>query len=274
MDLSLVDLDEVSIFAKFLLDNSCCNFISDRLILDKLSTWLIDNGNKVVLVLDGLDQISNLKLTLKFKPSLNEKQTAKQWISAVLARKVLSDSRIILTSRSFALSSLNGEFKSDCSYSLDGFCFGSLQSVLELYLNKNKAREMFEQLKSKRLTNLASNPNSAFLLVKAFEENFNFNVEDITTTLLYTKVFDSMSRSKSFRVENSEKKLTTLEKICYKLIKNKKFKIDKEDLESTLTFEDIEKLIPVEAKTIKNACNSADKKIILKINHQFAIVSS
>ena len=273
MDLSLVELDEVSNFAQFLLDNSCCSFLNDELILDEVSTWMISNENKVVLVLDGLDQISSLNLTTRFKTSLNKNQSAMHWISAILARKVLSNSKIILTSRPYALSSLHGNFTPTCIYTLHGFCVDSLQSVLDFYLNKTKAKTTFELLKSKRLTKLATNPNSTFLLVKAFEEGFNFDGEDITSTLLYATVFDSMFRTKSFDIENSEEKLTLLEGVCFKLIKNKKFKIEKEDLENTLEFKDIEKLIPVEAKIVENAYNLDRRKIVFKTNHQFALVS-
>ena len=190
----------------------------------------------------------------------------------------MSNSKIILTSRSFALSSLNGDFRSSCKYSLDGFCVDSLQSVIELYLkqikiSKTKAKQIFELLKSKKLTKLATNPNNVFLLVQAFKEGFDFDVEDITSTLLYTTVFDSMFRTSSFNVENSEEKLTIFERICFKLIKNKKFKIEEEYLEKMMKFEEIEKLIPVVAKIVKNAITVDKRIIILKINHQFALVS-
>ena len=269
----LVSLDETANLSQFILDYSCCSFLNDEAILDEFSTWLLENENKVVLVFDGLDQMASLELTTNFKTSLEANQTSKQWISAILARKVLSNCKLILTSRPYALCSLDGDFTADCSLSLEGFLIENLESVLAFYLNKTETEKLFVLLKNKRLVKLATNPNSAFLLIKMFEEGFKFNVDDITDTSLYNNVFESMIETKSFSVENSKDKMRKLECVCFKLIKNKKFIIEEGDLENKLTLKDVERLIPVKAQVVKNAYNSAQREKVVKINHQHSLVS-
>ena len=271
-------MDEVSSFSQFLLDYGCCGFFSDESTADGLGKWLLENQSKVVLIMDGFDQLSCLELTTRFKASLDRKQTSKQWISAVLARKVLSECKVVLTSRSYALCSLDGDFAADDSFSLQGFRTDKdVESALHLYAereaDRDRATRCFELIKEKGLLKLVASPINAFLLFQVVGMGVNFDFDNFTTAHLYNLVFNKIFYTKSYGHKKPfEHKMIELEKICFRLICKRKFVIEEDDLSDDLNFDDLEELIPIEAKSINKAFYSFDRKKFVRISHQLGQV--
>ena len=273
IDLSVVRLEEESSFPRFLLENSCCDVYIDENIENGFLKWLMKSQDKLVIILDGFDQLKSLQLTKDFKSSLDKRQTSQQWISSILARKVLSNCKVVLTSRPHALCTLDGDFAADRNFSLAGLSVENLESALELYVGRERKNDLFQFIKEKRLMQLATNPNNAFLLFKIFDSGLELGSEDVTTASLYNKVFDNIFMTRSYGHEEMKaEKLVKLEFICYKLTCKRKFVIEEEDLDGCLSFGELEDLIPIEARSINNAYLSTQRKKSLQISHQFGQV--
>ena len=271
-------MDEVSNFSQFLLDYGCCGFLSDESTVGEFGKWLLENQSKVVLILDGFDQLSCLKLATRFKASLDRKQTSKQWVSAVLARKVLNECKVVLTSRTYALCSLDGDFAADDSFSLQGFRTDKdVESALHLYVeggaDRDRATRCFELIKEKRLLKLVASPINAFLLFQIVETGVDFGLENLTSAHLYNMVFNKIFHTKSYGHEKAiDHKMIELERTCFRLVCQRKFVIEEDDLSDDLNFDDLEELIPVEAKINNKAFYSFNRKKFVRISHQLGQV--
>ena len=259
------------------MENSCSDIYLDDNVLNGFTKWLTENQNKTVVILDGLDRTSNLQLPKVFKTNLDKIHTSKHWISAILARKVLSNCKVILTSRPYALCSLHGDFTGNCNFKLDGFTNKNVEMAIDLYVekeeDKEKAKRCYKLIIEKRLLKLATNPNSIFLLFQIVDTGIDIESEDITTTSLYNKVFTNVFNTKSYaHEETNDESMIKLEKICFELICQRKFTIEKGDLGNALTFEALEKLIPIEARNINKAYYSIHRKKLVQISHQLGQV--
>ena len=279
IDLSVVELDEKCNFSRFLLENSCTDIFLDEAILKGFTKWLVENQTRTVVILDGLDRLVNVELPENFKSTLDRVQTSKQWISAILSRKVLSDCKVILTSRPFAICSLDGDFTANYNYTLEGLKIENVESALQLFVetenDKEIAKECFKVIKEKRLLKLATNPNNAFLLFQIVESGLDLESEDITTASLYNKVFNNVFHTKSYsHKEPTEEDMVKLERICFELTCKRKFVIEEEDLGDDMSFDNLNKLIPTEAKIKNKSFYSANREKSIQISHQFGQVKA
>ena len=279
IDLTVVELHEECIFSRFLLENSCTDIFLDDTVLKGFTKWLIENQHRTVVILDGLDRLANQELPENFKATLDRVQTSKQWISAILSRKVLSDCKVILTSRPFAICNLDGDFTANYNYTLEGLKVESVESALQLFVEKEEdketARECFKVIKEKRLLNLATSPNNVFLLFQIVESGLDLDSEDITTASLYNKVFNNVFHTKSYSHKvPTEENMVKLEKICFELICKRKFVIEEDDLGDDLSFENLNKLIPTEAKIKNKSFYSVNREKSIQISHQFGQVNT
>lgn len=266
IDLSAMQTNDSTNFYRFLLENSCYDIFIDKDQINGLNKWLSKNQSRVVIILDGLDRMSNTHLCTDFIVSLDKKQSSKQWVSAILARKVLSNSKVILTSRPWAVCSLDGEYTTDYSLSLDGFSAEDIRTVLELYVDKSEANALFKSFTDNKIVELAKNPSCTFMLIEIARDKLKVDTDDITRTYLYNRVFEKRL-SKSNR-RTTDETINKIERLCYKLTLDKKFIIEDVDLIKGVKFEDIENTLPVSVKSHSAAYYSVNRKLIMEVNHQ------
>ena len=263
-----------------MLENGCSNIdLESNKIKKGFTKWFQENENKTIIVFDGLDRINRSKLPKSVKSSLDRILTSKQWISNILARRVLTNSKVILTSRPFALCSLDGEFVTQYSYTLQGFAEEDVQKALNLYVereeDKDKAKSCFKTITQKNLMQLSTNPNNVFLLFQLFKSELDFESEDITAASLYNKVFNNVLRTQSYSHNKpTEEIMIKLEKMCFELTCQRKFVIEEDDLIDNLTFDDLENLVPIKAKNKSEGYRSEDREKSIQISHQLGQVSN
>ena len=265
-----------------MLENGCSNIdLENNKIKEGFTNWFRKNQNKTIVVLDGFDRIDSSKLPESSNSSLGRCLTSKQWISNILARKVLINSKVILTSRPFALCSIDGEFDTQYKYTLQGFAEGDIHKALNFYVereeDKDKAERCFETIKKKNLVQLSTNPNNVFLLFQLFKSESDFKSEDITATSLFNKVFNDVFKTKSYshkEKDPAEEILIKLEKMCFKLTCQRKFVIEEDDLIENLTFKNLENLVPIKAKNKNQGYRDEDRIKSIQISHQLGQVKN
>ena len=233
--------------------------------------WLIENQSRIVLVLDGLDQLTNkidLNKLSEIYPDQNEKFTPGQWLASILSRKVLTETKIILTSRPYSLSCLCGDLKPQKMFSLEGFTKEGLEEALKLYVDEEKRNLIQSIIKNNELGVIAANPISLFLFTKIVTDD-QIKYENLTPSKLHVAVFEKYFATKNASINTKRReKMLKIEELCYKLLTKSKLVFSQNDLVEGLNFEDLEKYVMVNASVTTSSYQNSEGEKRLVFTHQ------
>ena len=276
IDLTTVRLEAVSDLGDFLLTHACSELpATDR--SGKSSTfisWVEENPEKICLVLDGLDRLFEKVEPQTTVVSPDDKLNGKQWLAALLSRKVLCRCSVILTSRKYAITQLEGDLQPQEVLTAGGLKDGDVKKMFCFHFGDDEGRQLFEKIKGKETLAFLKSPINIYLIGKLLKQG-HVNPNDLTTHKLYLEVFESFRRTRnvSFAAGGNQGKLAAMEKLCFNLTSRNQFKFSKRDLNDGLTLEDFEKLNMVEVGCTRSAHEMTDEDLNVMFSHQLEQVS-
>ena len=260
----------------FITKYSCVDLYLNQDERKQFIDWLCKNQSRLVLVIDGLDLLTKTIDLNKFSDSsltFDDKSKSSHWLASILSRKILTQAKIILTSRPYALTCLSGDLRPLKSFKLDGFYEDDFKKVLRFYTNDEvKEGRVFRAIKHYKLEKIVSSPISMYLITKIiFDDQVNIN--SLTPFGLLANVFDKFYTTKNVQLdENGNKKMRKIEETCYKLIQKSKFVFSQEDLVEELTLEDFKKYVMVDASVTASSYNHSTDEKRLMFCHQLVQV--
>ena len=105
--------------------------------LDVSFEWILENQNKITVILDGLDQTASTfqSVTVQPQADVRKKYNPFELISLVLSRKVLPYVRLILTSRPHSILNFKEDMQPDQLFYLDDLNEEDMRSLMGFYVN-------------------------------------------------------------------------------------------------------------------------------------------
>jgi len=271
MNLNQVSQNKKINLGQFLTKYCCVDLMLDNKEFKFFVNWLVENQSRFVLILDGLDQLTNkidLNRMSEVSPDQNEKFTPGQWLASILSRKVLTETKIILTSRPYSLTCLCGDLKPQKMFTLEGFTEAGLEEALKLYVDEDKRNLIQRTIKNNNLGVIAANPISLFLLTKVVTDD-QIEYENLTPSKLHVAVFEKFFATKNASVNRQQQeKMLKIEETCYKLLTKSKLVFSQNDLVEGLTLEDFEKYVMVDASVITSSYQNSEGEKRLVFTHQ------
>ena len=265
MNLNQFDQNKKFSLGQFFTKHSCV----DLLLVDEESKrfveWIFKNQSRIILVFAGLDQLNktiDLDKLSKKTLTFDDEATSGHWLASILSRQILTKTKIIVTSRPYALTCLCGDLRPQKKFKLDGFSELNFKKVLKFYIdNEIKLGQVYSTIKQNKLDHIVSNPISMYLITKIISDD-QVDYENLTSFGLHAIVFEKLYATKNIQLdEKGNEKIKKIEETCYRLLMKSKFVFSQKDLVEGLTLEDFEKYAMVDASvTVSSYKNSIDEK--------------
>ena len=193
---------------QFITNYSCVDLSLARHQIKIIVDWLFKNQSRLVFVFDGLDQMNKTvdleKLSQK-TITPDAKVNSFHWLASILSRKILTQAKIIVTSRPYALTCLSGDCRPEKSYKLDGFSEDDFMKVLRFYIDDETIQgQIFSAIKQYELEKTVSSPISMYLITKMIF-NDQINLSTLTSFGLLTIVFEKFYTTKNAHLDETGK---------------------------------------------------------------------
>ena len=277
INLNQVNLTEELSLAEFFTVYCCVDLLLTKDDREVFRDWLLRNQSRFVIVFDGLDQLSNnvdINNLVDDCVKIKKKKTSGHWLAAVMSRKILTRTKVIVTSRSFSITCLSGDLKPQKLFTLEGLTNEDLKKALTFYVEEEAYfNDIYNTIRKHDLFKIASNPLSLFLLTKIIATD-QIDYENLTSFNLLAIVFEKFYSTKNVQLaKNGSQKLLLIEKTCYQLLMKSKFVFSQDDLVEGLTMEDIEKYVMINASvTTSSYKNSNDEKLLAFSHQSFQVI--
>ena len=263
---------------KFLHQNSTIDFYPEESDLESLKYWLKYNQKRLVVVLDGLDQLKGEIILPDELPDIDCEESSSIWLGYLMGRKILKKSKLFVTSRTLAFIALNGELQPTENYSLYDFDDSRVLKVLK-FCFANKADELFNKIKENDVLSIAKHPMSAFLIGNSYIEE-NFDLTDVTMYLLYLRLFEKFhckTNVAGTRKPNLDVVMRKVEEISYHMILKDQYIVTSKLIEGyeQVTLKDFENVLMIDAGgNGENSYEVDDNEKVVVFNHQIQLVSA
>ena len=272
INLNQVDLTEELSLAEFFTVYCCVDLLLTNDDREVFSDWLVRNQSRFVIVMDGLDQLSNnvdINELVDTCVPLKKRMTAGHWLAAVMSRQILTRTKVIVTSRSFSITCLSGDLKPQRLFTLEGLTDEDLKKALTFYVEEEAYfNQIYNTIRQHKLFKIASNPLSMFLLTKIIATD-QIDYENLTSFNLHATVFEKFYSTKNAQLAiDGSQKLLLIEKTCYQLLMKSKFVFSQSDLVEGLTMEDLEKYVMINASVTTSSYRSSNDEKLLAFSHQ------
>ena len=262
---------------KFLLQNCTIDFYPGEYDLKNLNNLLKYNQNKVVIIMDGLDQVKG-EITLSDElPDIEDEETSLTWLGYLMGRKILKKCKLFVTSRPLAFIELNGDLQPTELFSLYDFEDSRVLKALEFYF-PNTSDNIYKKIKEAEIINIAQHPMSAFLIGTSYNDG-DYDLADTTLYQMYMKLFEKyLSKTKvaATKKPNFQALMRKIEEICYNMIKSDQYVVTTELLKDyvPITLKDFEDVLTVDAGSKAGTSYQVDEnEKVVVFNHQLVLVS-
>ena len=261
---------------EFLVQSSTIDFYPTKNDLSYITHWLQQNQNRLVLLLEGLDQYQFALEANNSPADFKTKKSPKIWLSDLIARNILSGCKLYVTSRPLSFLKLSGDLQPTTSLSLYDVQQDKLSEFLKFHFPQS-SEYILNTLKENDVLEMAKHPMLIYLIAKTLVDG-DIDTTDISLYQLLLNLFEKFhccTNVSGTRKPNFQAVMRKIEEICYKMIETDQYALTTEMLRdyAPITLKDFEDVLTVDAGSKAGTSYQVDEnEKVLVFNHQLLIV--
>ena len=227
--------------------------------------WLLHNQENVVIIFDGLDQA---RFDIANQPpndaTMDDKLLPEVLISLILSRKVLPDTRVIITSRPHSIVNFSTHIQPDEVIYVNDLKRTGMVELMNFYIGEDNVDEILKRLemKSSRIFQLIHNP----LFLRLFAMLHDQVADNIwsyltTTSSMFKELIERLQSSANFNSECcGEKLIKKMAEVAYQCTMQGSVIVTNEDLKGKeLSANDVQDLM----FGVKGQCSGAEARSLV-----------
>ena len=246
--------------------------LSDEELVE-FGKWICKNKNRIAFLFDGLDQLGCALPACKAGPPPKSKLTSLEWISAILSRSTFTESTVILTSRKFAVTNLEGDIRPHKLLTASGIKATDVKKSLQFHFGEEEGTRLYTKIEKMESPDFVKTPINLYLIGQLLKERV-INPDDVTTHNLFMRLSENFQRTRNYpQREDRDVKIGLIEEFCFDLTLEHKFVFSQKDLPRGLMLKDFEQFSMVDAGCLRSSYSSEEDQKVLTFSHQLEQVN-